>query len=53
MGSVDWSLLVKLLAGSLPGIWLGTHLVHKTPDRVIRSLLSGLLAYAGFKLIAL
>ena len=53
IGSVDWSLLVKLLAGSLPGIWLGTHLVHKTPDRVIRSLLSALLAYAGFKLIAL
>jgi len=53
MGSVDWSLLVKLLAGSLPGIWLGTHLVHKTPERLIRSLLSVLLAYAGFKLIAL
>jgi len=53
MGSVDWSLLVNLLAGSLPGIWLGTHLIHKTPDRVIRSLLSALLAYTGFKLIAL
>ncbi len=53
IGSVDWSLLVNLLAGSLPGIWLGTHLIHKTPDRVIRSLLSALLAYAGVKLIAL
>ena len=53
IGSVDWSLLAKLLAGSLPGIWLGTQLMHKTPDRVIRSLLSALLAYAGFKLIAL
>ena len=53
IGSIDWSLLVKLLAGSLPGIWLGTYLMHKTPDRVIRSLLSVLLAYAGFKLIAI
>jgi uncharacterized protein len=53
IGSVDWSLLVKLLAGSLPGIWLGSHLVHKTPDRVIRSLLSVLLAYAGVKLISI
>ncbi len=53
IGSVDWPLLAKLLAGSLPGIWLGAHLVHKTPDRVIRSLLSMLLAYAGVKLIAL
>lgn len=52
MGSVDWPLLLTLLAGSLPGIWLGTYLVHKTPDRVIRSLLSLLLAYAGVKLIS-
>lgn len=53
IGSVDWSLLAKLLAGSLPGIWLGSHLMHKTPDRVIRSLLSVLLAYAGVKLISI
>ncbi|OZA98564.1 MAG: hypothetical protein B7X59_05725 [Polaromonas sp. 39-63-203] len=38
LGSVDWSLLGWLLAGSLPGIWLGTHLMHRTPERVIRSL---------------
>ena len=53
IGSVDWSLLVLLLAGSLPGIWLGAHLMLKTPDRVIRGALSVLLAYAGAKLIAL
>lgn len=53
IGSVDWPLLVKLLAGSLPGIWLGAYLMHKTPDRVIRSLLSVLLAYAGAKLISI
>jgi uncharacterized protein len=53
LGSVDWNLLAKLLAGSLPGIWLGSHLGLKTPDRVIRSVLSVLLAYAGFKLIAI
>jgi uncharacterized membrane protein YfcA len=53
LGSVDWPLLAKLLAGSIPGIWIGSHLVVKTPDRIIRSLLSVLLAYAGVKLIAL
>ena len=53
LGSVDWPLLGLLLTGSLPGIWLGSQLVHKTPDRVIRSLLSLLLAYAGAKLIAI
>ena len=51
LGSVDWPLLAKLLAGSLPGIWLGTRLTHHTPDRVIRSLLSVLLAWAGTKLV--
>lgn len=53
LGSVDWPLLAKLLAGSIPGIWVGSHLMFKTPERVIRSLLSLLLAYAGTKLIAL
>jgi uncharacterized membrane protein YfcA len=53
LGSVDWPMLASLLAGSLPGIWVGSHLMSKTPERVIRSLLSVLLAYAGFKLIAL
>ena len=51
LGSVDWLLLAKLLAGSLPGIWLGSQLMHKTPERAIRSLLSALLAYAGAKLL--
>ena len=53
MGSVDWPLLVKLLAGSLPGIWVGSHVMTRIPERAIRSLLSVLLAYAGLKLIAL
>ena len=53
LGSVDWPLLVSLLAGSLPGIWLGSLLNRRTPERLVRSLLSLLLAYAGAKLIAL
>ncbi len=53
IGSVDWRLLGLLLTGSLPGIWLGSRLVARTPDRVIRSLLSVLLAYAGAKLISI
>ena len=51
LGSVDWSLLALLLAGSLPGIWVGSRLTHKTPERVIRSILSLLLAWAGSKLV--
>ena len=29
IGSVDWPLLAKLLAGSLPGIWIGSHLMRQ------------------------
>jgi uncharacterized membrane protein YfcA len=53
LGSVDWPLLGKLLAGSLPGIWIGTRLMRHTPERIVRSALSLLLAYAGVKLMAL
>lgn len=52
LGSVDWPLLVNLLMGSLPGIWLGTRLMRRTPERLVRSVLSLLLAYAGTRLIA-
>lgn len=51
LGSVDWAMLSLLLAGSLPGIWLGSHFMARVPERVIRGLLSILLAYAGTKLI--
>ena len=53
LGTVDWWLLAKLLAGSLPGIWLGSHLTHRLPERLVRSLLSLLLAYAGTKLLTI
>lgn len=53
LGSVDWRLLTLLLAGSLPGIWLGTHLMHRINERLVRSALSVLLAWAGLKLIAI
>ena len=53
LGSVDWPLLAKLLAGSLPGIWIGSHLMSRINERLVRSALSVLLAWAGIKLIAI
>jgi uncharacterized membrane protein YfcA len=50
MGSVDVPLLLQLLAGSLPGIWLGSLWVQRVPERWVRGFLSLLLAYAGTKL---
>src|SRR5690606_5476277 len=32
LGNVDWHLLVNLLIGSLPGIYLGSHMAHRVAD---------------------
>ena len=51
LGNVDWALLVSLLIGSLPGIWLGAQLTRRLPDGVVRSLLCAALLTAGWKVI--
>lgn len=52
MGSVDWHLLGALLIGSLPGIWVGSHISTKVPDRILRPILASMLVLVGAKLIA-
>ncbi len=49
-GAVDWQLLVALLIGSLPGIWLGSALSQKIPERLLRTALAGMLILIGGKL---
>lgn len=51
LGSVDWVLLGSLLIGSLPGIWIGTHLSAKVPEHVLRRLLGAMLLLIGSKLV--
>jgi hypothetical protein len=50
-GSVDWTLLFSLLAGSLPGIYLGSHLTGRIPELALRILLAAILLLVGVKLI--
>ncbi|NTV10438.1 MAG: sulfite exporter TauE/SafE family protein [Zoogloea sp.] len=52
LGSVDWLLLGSLLIGSIPGIWVGSHVSSKVPDRILRHTLAGMLVLVGGKLIA-
>ena len=52
LGLVNWSLVLALLVGSVPGIWLGTQLTRFLPERVTRVLLSATLAFAGVKFLA-
>ena len=49
-GVVDWTLLFALLLGSLPGIWLGSSLGRRIPERVLRTGLAAMLLLIGGKL---
>ena len=51
LGNVAWALLVPLLVGSIPGIWLGAQLTRRLPDGAVRALLCGSLLLAGWKVI--
>ncbi len=50
IGSVDWSMLVSLLLGSIPGIIVASHFAARAPDRVLRALLALTLVVAGARL---
>jgi uncharacterized membrane protein YfcA len=52
LGNVDWPLLINLLMGSLPGIWVGSHLTGSVPDKFLRPALAGMLILVGLKLVA-
>lgn len=51
LGHVDWQLLLSLLLGSIPGIWLGAQLTRTMPERLVRALLCVSLVAAGLKVI--
>jgi len=51
IGSIDWSLLVSLLWGSIPGIAIGSHFASRVPDAVLRPALASTLALVGGRLV--
>lgn len=51
LGNVNISLLGSLLVGSLPGIWVGSLLSAKVPDRFLRPILASVLFVVGLKLV--
>jgi hypothetical protein len=50
MGNMDWHVLGYLLVGSLPGIYLGSHLTGRISDEVLRPCLATMLLLIGYKL---
>lgn len=51
VGQADWALVGLLLLGSIPGSWLGVRLVNRVDRRLVRSILSVLVLWAGLNLL--
>ena len=51
LGTVNLVLLGSLLLGSLPGIYIGSHLSAKVPEKVLRPLLAAMLLIIGIKML--
>jgi uncharacterized protein len=51
LGTVDLVLLGSLLLGSLPGIYIGSHLSARVPETVLRPVLATMLLFIGFRMV--
>jgi uncharacterized membrane protein YfcA len=51
LGTVDYGLLGTLLIGSIPGIWIGSHLSLKLAEHWVRIALALILIFVGLKLV--
>ncbi|HET8883597.1 MAG TPA: sulfite exporter TauE/SafE family protein [Solimonas sp.] len=52
IGSVDYRMLVLLLIGALPGIWLGTRIGFRLSPRLLKRLVAGFLVFIGVTMAA-
>jgi len=51
LGTINYGLLGTLLIGSLPGIYLGSHMSSKIAEHWVRIALASILIFVGFKLV--
>lgn len=51
LGTVNWSMLVALLIGSVPAIGFGAAAAHRLPDRALRAALAAMLVLLGLRLL--
>jgi uncharacterized membrane protein YfcA len=51
LGTVDYKLLGILLIGSIPGIWIGSHLSSRIAEHWVRYTLALILIFVGLKLV--
>ena len=51
LGTINWPILVSLLVGSLPGVFLGGHISIRVPDVVLRFSLATILIVVASRLV--
>lgn len=51
LGSINWTLLLTLLVGSVPGITLGAYAARAVPERLLRAILACTLVAVAVKLV--
>jgi uncharacterized membrane protein YfcA len=51
-GNIDFGLMGTILIGSLPGVWIGTHLVPHVPVPALRTTLGAVLAAASLGVLS-
>jgi len=51
LGTIDYPLLGTLLIGSVPGIYLGSHMSSRVAEHWVRVALAMILIFVGFKLV--
>lgn len=51
LGTINYPLLLTLLIGSVPGIYLGSHMSSKIAEHWVRIALAAILIFVGFKLV--
>jgi uncharacterized membrane protein YfcA len=50
-GKVDWSIVIWLLLGSLPGVWMGARAVARVNRSLVRFSLAAFIFLAGLRLL--
>jgi uncharacterized protein len=51
LGSIDTHLLLGLLIGSVPGVWIGSRMTAMFPEKFLRPVLGTTLLYLGLRLL--
>lgn len=51
IGNIDYMLVMNLLAGSVPGVIIGSKLSIKAPTKVLRAVIASLILISGLKII--